>query len=216
MSIINILNPEDVPIFIERVTNMFMEDKDERTNDDMFQLIIEELKILVPPSGLSQEENIFIPAKLQEEGWNENNTYHVDSILFPNDDAIDEYCDMGIFHRYYCGQCGSKEILTTNFFTHSASIEDIKLIYDFIKSIKIENKIILDIGSRLGTLLYYGYFNTESTLIGIEKNNFFVEVENKIIKKFKLGDRIRIIENDIRNEKKCFIFFRFCDYIQLI
>lgn len=44
------------------------------------------------------------------EDLNETNTIVVDSILYPDDDAIDEYCDKGVLSRYYCDDCGSRKI----------------------------------------------------------------------------------------------------------
>jgi len=85
--------------------------------------------------------------------------------------------------------------------THSASLEDIKILYQFANSVIGEDSVIIDIGSRLGTILYYGYYNSNANFIGIEMNSFFIEIQKKIIKKFKLGDKIKVIENDIRNEK---------------
>jgi len=114
-----------------------------------------------------------------EEGWTNENTIHVDSILLPTDEDIDECCDQGLIFRHYCGECGSKNIRNTNFLTHSASLEDIKILYQFANSVIGEDSVIIDIGSRLGTILFYGYYNSNANFIGIEMNPFFIEIQKK-------------------------------------
>lgn len=69
----------------------------------------------------------------------------------------------------------------------------------------LKGKQILDVGSRLGAVLYAGYyFSNASSLIGVEINNYFVNLQKDTVKKFKLSDRIQIIAGDIFNQATLF------------
>jgi len=168
--------------FIQKYLNFFFQDEGiiEKDNDYEFNMIVNELKEIVSPTGLSEGEYQIIPKKSLEEGWTQDNTIHVDSILAPTEEDIDEYCVQGFLNRYYCGECGSKDIRDMNFFSHSTSIEEIRIVFEFANSVINEDNVFIDIGSRLGTILYYGYYNSIANFIGIEMNPFFIEIQKKL------------------------------------
>ena len=65
----------------------------------------------------------------------------------------------------------------------------------------LDDKIILDVGSRLGAVLYGAYLYTKSSkIIGVEINKEFCKLQNNIIQKYGYSDRVEIICNDIFSE----------------
>jgi len=67
----------------------------------------------------------------------------------------------------------------------------------------IEGKKVVDIGSRLGAVLYAGYhYSKAAKLVGIEKNNWFFKLQKDFVQKRKMNDRIEILSGDILNETK--------------
>eukprot|EP01124_Arcella_intermedia_P025522 TRINITY_DN4577_c0_g1_i1.p1 TRINITY_DN4577_c0_g1~~TRINITY_DN4577_c0_g1_i1.p1 ORF type:complete len:328 (-),score=67.11 TRINITY_DN4577_c0_g1_i1:68-979(-) len=126
------------------------------------------------------------------------NTRHVDSFLYPDDDAVDELCATGKLSRNYCKNCLSTDIEPINFISHSMSEEQTRWIFNSLPD--LTGKRVLDIGSRLGVVLYTGYlFSNASRLVGIELNESFVKIQNELVSKYKWNDRIQIICGDIMN-----------------
>lgn len=78
---------------------------------------------------------------------------HVDGFLYTEDD-VDELCDSGKLSRNYCLKCGSKETRPLNFISHSASVVQLQFLFQVLLKDKIQNKVVLDVGSRLGAVLY--------------------------------------------------------------
>lgn len=65
----------------------------------------------------------------------------------------------------------------------------------------LKDEIVLDIGSRLGPVLYGAYLYTSSPkIIGVEINPDFCKLQLDVIHKYKFGNRIQIICNNIFNE----------------
>lgn len=107
-----------------------------------------------------QPGNLFIEPPLtlfstnfQFEGYTKDNMVHVDGFLYTEDD-VDELCDSGKLSRNYCLKCGSKETRPLNFISHSASVVQLQFLFQVLLKDKIQNKVVLDVGSRLGAVLY--------------------------------------------------------------
>lgn len=65
----------------------------------------------------------------------------------------------------------------------------------------LKTETILDVGSRLGPVLYGAYlYTTCPKIIGVEINPKLCEIQSTIIKKYKFDDRIQIVCNNICNE----------------
>jgi len=179
------------------------QNKQEDPNDQKMLTIIEELRATVPVTAEAPGEKIFIPKTPEFEGWNARNTVHVDSFLYSDDDAIDDLCDEGRLSRYYCEKCGSKRIAPLNFISHSASLSQLKFIFSEDVLGNLEGKTVVDVGSRLGAVLYAGYYYSKaSTIVGIEKNKWFCDLQNQFINKknHKMTDRVKVICDDIMNQ----------------
>lgn len=65
----------------------------------------------------------------------------------------------------------------------------------------LKDKVILDVGSRVGALLWVGsLFSNAKQLIGIEINKTFTDLTTQVSKDFQLNDKIKIINDDILNQ----------------
>lgn len=62
----------------------------------------------------------------------------------------------------------------------------------------IKGKVVVDVGSRLGPVLWMGYlFSHAKELVGIELNKTFASLAQQIVSEFKFGDRIKIIQGNM-------------------
>lgn len=100
----------------------------------------------------------------------------------------------------------------TDFVTHSISKHLSGYIFKKVVP-DLEGKTVVDIGSRLGAVLYMvrtnniahgtqlvylqgilqGYqFSKASKLVGVEMNKYFCDLQTKMVEKHKMGDRIQV------------------------
>jgi len=175
----------------------------ERKKQRVLEKIRTTLRGSLPQFALAPNEADLMPTSLAFEGYTTQNTIHVDSFLFPDDEIIDEYCEKGLLARDFCTKCGGRDIQPLNYISHSISDVQARFIFDHILPSDLSHATILDVGSRLGVLLYYGFlYSNAPSLIGVEFNPFFVEQSNKVISKCKMGTRVKVIGDDIKNQKE--------------
>ncbi|KAI9287973.1 hypothetical protein BC943DRAFT_317525 [Umbelopsis sp. AD052] len=154
--------------------------------------IISDLRKKVPMSAEAPGEEITIPKTEEYEGYTAGNTLHVDGFLFTEED-VDDLCDQGTLSRNYCLDCNSKNVKPLNFISHSASVLQLQFLYQVALANQTSGKTILDIGSRLGAVLYSGYlFSDAKKLIGVEINSWFHNVQVDTVAKYKMKDRIEV------------------------
>lgn len=67
---------------------------------------------------------------------------------------MDELCDAGKLSRNYCQKCGSKDTKPLNYISHSASVVQLQFLFQVLLKDRIKDKVVLDVGSRLGAVLY--------------------------------------------------------------
>ncbi|KAF8958218.1 hypothetical protein BGZ46_002010 [Entomortierella lignicola] len=163
--------------------------------------IIQDLRERLPINAESPSEDITIPSSEEFEGYSKDNVVHVDGFLYTEDD-VDELCDEGKLSRNHCLKCGSKETKPLNFISHSASVVQLQFLFQVLLKDKIKNKVVLDVGSRLGAVLYAGYLFTDaSKLIGVEMNDYFCKLQTDIVRKHRLQDRIQIVHDNLLNRE---------------
>ncbi|XP_077118929.1 uncharacterized protein LOC143774992 isoform X2 [Ranitomeya variabilis] len=127
-------------------------------------------------------------------------TLHVDAFLY-NDDAVDSLCEDGKMSRNYCMSCGSTKTAPLDFLSHSFSILELRFLFHHVLP-DLSGKTVLDVGSRLGAVLYAGYiYSSASKLEGVEINAEFCELQEKIINKYNFSDRIQVHHSDICSQK---------------
>jgi len=185
-------------------TQLSKAEKIRKTKLDIIKgAIIPELRKLVPVDGQAPDETIYIPKNEEYKEYSEENTIHVDQFLYENDEDIDELEEAGLLSRVYCKKCKSREIGNLNFVSHSASLNQLEFIFSDSVLGNLEGKTVVDIGSRLGAVLFVGFiFSKAKELIGIEKSKFFCETQEHIINLIKMNKRVKVIHDDITNQKE--------------
>ncbi|KAF9944068.1 hypothetical protein BGZ70_005073, partial [Mortierella alpina] len=161
--------------------------------------IIQDLRDRLPVHAEAPSEDITIPSSEEFEGYTKDNVVHVDGFLYTEDD-VDELCDEGKLSRNYCLKCGSKETRPLNFISHSASVVQLQFLFQVLLKDRIKNKVVLDVGSRLGAVLYAGHLFTDAKkLIGVEMNDYFCKLQTEMVRKHRLQDRIEIVHDNLLN-----------------
>lgn len=101
--------------------------------------------------------------------------------------------------KFSCNACGSTETKPLELISHSASTESLIQLFTF-RLPELESKKLLDIGSGLGSILYGAfYFSKASVITGIELNSGFCKVVEKIITKYRMQDRVVVVDGDLKN-----------------
>lgn len=170
------------------------EEVDDFTTDYRVQLlesIAEKLRTRLPVSGILQSETVL--------DLDEPTTEHIDAFLFP-DDVVDELCEEGKMSRHYCSACGSKKIRKLDLVSHSFSAWELKWLFCKILP-PLNNKVVLDVGSRLGCVLYAASeFTQASKIIGVEMNPDFCVLQQSIVEQYHY-DKVEIVQADIRSQE---------------
>ncbi|XP_040189172.1 uncharacterized protein LOC120920870 isoform X2 [Rana temporaria] len=123
-------------------------------------------------------------------------TLHVDAFLY-DDDTVDALCEEGKMSRIYCMSCGSRKTAPLDFISHSFSLVELKFLFQQLLP-DLSGKTLVDVGSRLGAVLYAGcVYSSASKLQGVEINAEFCQLQEKIIKKYDFTDRIQVYHSDI-------------------
>jgi len=172
------------------------EKKIERKAEILLSCIKETLKEKVPFNGVMNSEEVSFPVIGSDVNLNDKNCIHVDAFLYDEED-VEMLVDSGKLHNHYCKDCLSSNVEPMTFISHSASKD--RLRYIFKKCLPpLKDKVIVDVGSRLGVVLYAAHIYTEAKkIIGIEINRELCELQRHIVDKYKLGDRIIIREGDV-------------------
>ncbi|GBN50725.1 hypothetical protein AVEN_177792-1, partial [Araneus ventricosus] len=149
--------------------------------------IAEDIKTLVPTEAIFPSEQVN-HSKISS--GNNESIMHVDSFLF-EDDHIDALVEEGKMSRNYCKSCGSVDVAPITFISHSASVQRIEFIFQYMLP-DLSGKVLLDVGSRLGAVLYGAYYcSSASKIIGVEMNQDLCKLQNHIIEKYDLKNRIQ-------------------------
>ena len=164
--------------------------------DILLSCIKSAIKEKVPFDAVMTSENICFPIVGEDSHLHSKNCVHVDAFLYDDDD-VDDLVEERKLSRVYCKSCGSLDIEQVTFITHSTSVERLQYIFqDALPSLK--GKTIVDIGSRLGSVLYGAYVYSEAKkIIGIEMNAELCKLQKEIIARFKLTNRITIVEGNM-------------------
>ncbi|XP_033892744.3 uncharacterized protein LOC117422159 isoform X2 [Acipenser ruthenus] len=140
-------------------------------NDIILKSIAEDLRSCLPVEAMVKSE----PRAIQKMQKNPEPTIHVDAFLY-DEEFVDSLCEEGKMSRNYCLNCGS----------HNTSPLD------------LTGKVLVDVGSRLGAVLYGGYlYSSASQLVGVEINADFCQLQQMAITKYHFKDRIQVVHADI-------------------
>lgn len=77
--------------------------------------------------------------------------------------------------------------------SHSLSVAQLQFIFQQLLPQDLSDTTVLDVGSRLGAVLFGGYtLSNTKRLMGIEKQQHYCNIQRDIIATFKMEDRIEV------------------------
>jgi len=163
---------------------------------EMLDTIAADIRGQIPQEAVFQSENIVFPSVGEDACLNTNNTVHVDAFLY--DEAAEEaLIEEGKLSRSYCRDCGSRNTDDLTFITHSCSKQRLDYIFTGLLP-PLEGKTLIDVGSRVGAVLYGAYYYSGAAkILGLEINPDMCHLQRMVVDKYKLGDRISIMEGDM-------------------
>ncbi|KAL4613081.1 hypothetical protein GN956_G23064 [Arapaima gigas] len=154
--------------------------------------IAKDLRVCLPMEAMFSSESFAI----QKAQQNPLPLVHVDAFLY-DEDTVDVLCEEGKMSRYYCLHCGSHRTAPLEFISHSFSTGELKYIFRHVLP-DLTGQMVVDVGSRLGAVLYGGYlYSSAAKLFGVEINAEFIDLQKMVIQKYGFGDRVEVIHADI-------------------
>uniref|UniRef100_A0A8D0DN68 Methyltransferase type 11 domain-containing protein n=1 Tax=Salvator merianae TaxID=96440 RepID=A0A8D0DN68_SALMN len=183
----------DLPHLIHWMKTTSDFDEFTSSNDDVIlRSIAEDLRQRLPFEAMLSSEQFAIQ-KLNQQT---KPTIHIDAFLY-DDDCIDSLCEEGKMSRNFCLTCGSSHTAPLEFISHSFSLVELKFLYQHVLP-DLTGKVLVDVGSRLGAVLFGGYFYSSAPHIyGVEINPDFCKLQDIIISKYQLSERIKVLNADI-------------------
>ncbi|KAL7645827.1 UNVERIFIED_CONTAM: hypothetical protein RMT77_002724 [Armadillidium vulgare] len=169
-------------------------------SDGKLRKIADDLRKIVPLNAIFPSEQITFPTVGENADCDPLHTLHVDAFLY-DEDMVDELCDTGELARNYCVDCSSHNTQPITYISHSISRERLAYVFRALLPPLPEEATLLDIGSRLGAVLYGAYVYTKcKRIIGIELNGDLCQVQQSIISKHQFQDRIQVIPGDVMEQ----------------
>ncbi|XP_078006439.1 uncharacterized protein LOC110211803 isoform X3 [Phascolarctos cinereus] len=188
LELLGAVSPGDLPALLDwmRTTRDFDEFIQDN-NDIILRNIAEDLRNCLPLETMLSSEQVAIQKIKQQP----QPIIHIDAFLY-DDDFIDSLCEKGKMSRNYCMVCGSYQTAPLGFISHSFSALELKFIYQHVLP-DLSGKVLIDVGSRLGPVLFVGYlYSSALQLHGVEMNQDFCQLQEMIIAKYKFADRIKV------------------------
>ncbi|XP_028293959.1 uncharacterized protein LOC114456424 isoform X2 [Gouania willdenowi] len=112
--------------------------------------------------------------------------------------GVESLCEGGALSRTYCLSCGSTRTAPLDFISHSFSVAELQFIFQNVLP-DLSNRTLMDVGSRLGAVLYGGFlYSSASLLLGVEINEEFVRLQNEMLLKYGMTDRAQVVHGDVR------------------
>ncbi|KAM3728472.1 Leucine carboxyl methyltransferase [Dirofilaria immitis] len=171
--------------------------------DILLRKIAMDIRSELPTIAILPSETMYWPQSGLDSDCNRDTTVHVDAFLYDDDD-VDELVDRGTLSREYCAQCGCREIMPLTFISHSLSIDQLRYAFTVLVPLSrgMKGTLIVDVGSRLGAVLYaiYSYSNGLVNAIGIEMNEDFCKLQKKVIEINGMEANIKVINDDVRKQ----------------
>uniref|UniRef100_A0A915AHH1 Methyltransferase type 11 domain-containing protein n=1 Tax=Parascaris univalens TaxID=6257 RepID=A0A915AHH1_PARUN len=171
--------------------------------DAILRKIALEMRSELPVTAVLDSEVKYWPSSGLDSDCNPETTVHVDSFLYEEDD-VDDLVDEGRLCRNYCTKCGSREIKPLTFISHSLSVDQLRYMFTALVPLSeaMSGRLIVDVGSRLGAVLYasYLYGGGRVSAVGIEINKEFCILQRKTIEDNAMDHRIKVINDDVRNQ----------------
>ncbi|XP_050923936.1 uncharacterized protein zgc:109986 [Lates calcarifer] len=187
------VSPSELPKLLDWLRNS--DELDELLLDNrkvMLRSIADDLRASLPPDAMLPCETA---AQLRMQQRSQP-TVHVDSFLY-DDEQVDSLCEEGAMSRTYCLTCGSHRSAPLDFISHSFSVSELQFLFLNVLP-DLSGWTLVDVGSRLGAVLYGGYvYSSASQLIGLELSEDFVRLQNNMLHKYRLSDRVQVLHADV-------------------
>ncbi|KAK2814556.1 hypothetical protein Q5P01_000241 [Channa striata] len=110
------------------------------------------------------------------------------NLFLCDDEQVDALCEAGTMSRTYCVNCGSSRTLDPlgDFISHSFSVSELQFLF---------HNVLPDLSGRvLGAVLYGGcVYSSASQLISVDLSEAFVQMQNNVLLRFRLNDRVQLI-----------------------
>ncbi|KAH9642205.1 hypothetical protein HF086_005535 [Spodoptera exigua] len=160
--------------------------------------IANSIKKIVPFEAEMPSEIIKPPTVGDQADCNETNTCHVDEFLY-DDNEVDKLVKKGKLKKYYCTNCNHRDVKELIYISHSMSCQALQYIFKVLLPSDLEEKQILDVGSRLGAVLYGAYYlSNAGTIIGVEMNEECCDIQRRMIEQYTMDtNRIRVVHSDV-------------------
>ncbi|XP_026164141.1 uncharacterized protein LOC113131273 isoform X2 [Mastacembelus armatus] len=187
------VSPSELPKLLDWIrTSDELDDLQVDNRKVMLRSIADHLRVRLPLDAMLPSETAALH-KMQQRC---RPTVHVDSFLY-DDEQVDSLCEEGTMSRTYCLTCGSFKTAPLDFISHSFSVSELQFLFQNVLP-DLSGKILVDVGSRLGAVLYGGYvYSSACQLIGLELSEEFVQLQNDILHKYRLSDRVQVLHADV-------------------
>lgn len=195
-NILQILSRTDSQDLVKLINWMkYSDDLDNYLVDNqraILQSIADDLRSCLPLEAVFPSETMAIQKTLH----NPKPTVHMDAFLY-DEELVDCLCEEGKMSRNFCLTCGSHKTAPMEFISHSFSISELQFL--FLQALPdLAGKMVVDVGSRLGAVLYAGYlYSAAVQLVGVEICEEFVKLQTMTVDKYGFSDRIQVIHADI-------------------
>jgi hypothetical protein len=164
----------------------------------MLDKIAGDIRARVPLEAVMPTETIVHPTLGEDSTLTSVNSVHLDAFLY-DEEGEEALVQEGLLSRSYCQDCGSRNIEDLTFITHSCSKERLEYIFCGVLP-PLDGKTVIDIGSRIGAVLYGAYFYSRAAkIIGVEMNTELCKVQGEMVQMHKLEDRVQVVEGDMCN-----------------
>ncbi|MCL4135501.1 UNVERIFIED_CONTAM: hypothetical protein GTU68_009163 [Idotea baltica] len=171
-------------------------------SDGKLRKIADDLREIVPLNAIFPSEQITFPTVGENADCDPSHTLHVDAFLY-DEDMVDELCDTGELARNYCVDCSSHNTQPITYISHSISRERLAYIFRALLPPIPEEATLVDVGSRLGGVLYGAYVYTKcKRIIGVELNTDLCQVQQTIVNKHQFQDRVQVIAGDVQEQRE--------------
>ncbi|KAG7238085.1 hypothetical protein INR49_031439 [Caranx melampygus] len=187
------VSPSELPRVLDWIRNS--DELDDLLVDNrrvMLQSIADDLRACLPLDAMLPSETS-AHSKMQQRS---RPTVHVDGFLY-DDEHVDSLCEGGAMSRTYCLSCGSYKTAPLDFISHSFSVSELQFLFENVLP-DLSGRTLVDVGSRLGAVLYGGcVYSSASRLLGLELSEEFVQLQNNILQKYRLNDRVQVLHADV-------------------
>nr|XP_032819832.1 uncharacterized protein LOC116947793 [Petromyzon marinus] len=121
---------------------------------------------------------------------------HVDAFVY-DEQALEDAWASGTLSRAYCMDCGSHRTKPLEFISHSFSALEVKFLFRYALP-DLTTCTVLDVGSRLGPVLYGAYlYSSARRIVGVELSGEMCALQQAMLEKYHMADRVEVVCADI-------------------